>query len=134
MASLPPKEMLAKLLKAGTLTAKDREIFEGMWDSVHRYGALSKRQVAWLEDVFYKQKFEDPNREPVKRSSKIGFIVDPAVTSTKRAISMANFQIRFPEYKKGTPIYRKVEAFFKAGGEVFEVRPSSSAPPTSSKA
>lgn len=140
MASLPAKEMLSKLLKAGTLTAKDRETFEGMWDAVHRYGGLSKRQMAWIEDVYYKQKFDEPNRAAPKRSSKIGFIEDPGAQSVKRAISMANFQIRFPEYKRGTPIYRRVEAFFRAGGEVFEVRPkkdegsSSSTPPASSKA
>ena len=133
MPSLPAKVMLEKLLKVGTLTAKDRETFEGMWDAIHRYGGLSKKQVAWVEDAFYKQKFEEPGHVPQKRAKKIGFVIDPKVTAVKRAINMDHFQITFKEYPKGTPVYKIAEKFFRAGGEIFEIRPSS-VPPTSSKA
>jgi|SRR6478609_979965 len=132
MAAIPAKQMLEKLLKIGTLTAKDREVFEGMWDAVHRYGGLSKKQIAWIESAYYKQKFDEPGRVPQKRSSKIGFIIDPSVTSVKRAINMDYFQIHFPEYPKGTPVFKIAEKFFRGGGEIFEIRPSNS-PPASSK-
>src|ERR1700743_2249400 len=116
MPAVSAKAMLEKLLKVGTLTAKDREIFEGMWDAVHRYGGLSKKQIAWVESAYYKQKFDEPGKVPEKRSKKIGFVIDPKVTAVKRAINFDHFQVTFKEYPKGTAVYKVAEKFFRAGG------------------
>jgi len=133
MTSVPAKEMLATLLKSATLTARDRETFEGMWDAVHRYGGLSRKQTAWIEDVYYKQKLNETGKAVAKkRSPKVGFILDPKATTLKKARSIDQFQALCPEVLKDSPLYKKVVLFFKSGGEVFELRPSS-VPPKASK-
>jgi hypothetical protein len=129
--SIPSKQMLEVILKTATLSARDRETFEGMWDAVHRYGGLSKRQVSWIEDVYYKQKLAEPGRPAPKRSRKVGFIVDPTVSEIKRAHTMAHFESVCPQIVKDSALYKRVEAFFKSGGELFELRPSSALPKVS---
>lgn len=120
MAAIPAKTMLQKLLTAGTLSAKDREVFEGMWDAVHRYGKLSKKQIAWVESAFYEMD-KNPATNAPKRSPKVGFVVSSRVTSVQKARSIDRFKEICPN---ATPeLQAKVKTFFASGGEVFEVRP-----------
>lgn len=121
MAAVPAKKMLERLLVAGTLTAKDREAFEGMWDGVHRYGKLSSKQLAWIESAFYAM---EKNPAVVKkRSPKVGFITSSKVTRLHRAMNFDQFLVLCPEATSETPLYKKVREFFASGGEMFEIRP-----------
>lgn len=123
MAAISPKKMLETILKTATLSAKDREIFEGMWDSIHRYGGLSRRQESWIEDVFYKIDQEALKKNPVARAKKTGFINDQTVRRVHKVVSLAMFEAVCPHIIKGTKQYQKVSIFFKTGGEVLEIRP-----------
>lgn len=133
MASVPPKKMLEQILRAGALSAKDREIFEGMWDAIHRYGGLSKKQVSWIEDVFYKlPKAGAPQAGP-KRSPKRAVVQAPAIWEAFKVYSFEQFQGKCPD---ATPtVVARVKHFFNSGGEVLEVKPSEpNGPPKASKA
>lgn len=121
MPAIPARKMLETLLKAGTLTAKDRAAFEDMWDSLHRYGKLTQKQLAWVESAYYSMS-KDPSTPP-KRSPKVGFIYSSKVSRLHRAINFQQFQVLCPEATSDTPLYRKVKAFFLSGGEMFEIRP-----------
>lgn len=119
MPAVPVKKMLEKILKTATLSAKDREIFEGMWDAAHRYG-LSRKQTAWIEDVYYKQDLEKPGRPPPKRTPKTGFI-NADVQTVKKARNLAHFLELHPEASE--QMKARAKAFFESGGEVLEIRP-----------
>jgi hypothetical protein len=120
-----PKEMLSTIIRTGTLSAREREAFEGMWDQWHRCRKLSNKQRAWVESVYYKQKMDKVgSRPPPKRSPKVGFIRDPKATVIKRASSMEQFKGVCPDVEPGSPLYKRVDEFFSSGGQIFEVRPS----------
>lgn len=121
MASIPSKDMLAKILKTATLSAKEREIFEGMWDSVHRYGKLTRKQNAWIEDVYYKQKLDQANRPAPVKTSKRGRIDVPGLAQPVTAHSLERFLYYWPEADQET--IKRVTKFFKSGGQVIELRP-----------
>jgi len=122
MAAIPPKKMLEQLLTQGVLSAKEREIFEGMWDSVHRYGRLSGKQVSWVEDAFYKmQKKEPDKRTGVKRSPRSGFVNVTCVTEPKVVRSIERFKQLCPDVEG--KVLQNVEHFFRSGGELLRVLP-----------
>lgn len=125
MPAVSTKDMLEKLLKAGTLTAKEREMFESMWDAVHRYGKLSFKQNAVIEAAFYK--LDDSRGKAVApvRSGRRANYISPSVTSPQRVRSLEAFKKLCPE--AGEQQLRKIMAFFKTGGEVIEVRPKNAA-------
>lgn len=123
MAAVPPKKMLEQIIKTATLTAQEREVFEGMWDAIHRYGSLSKKQVAWVESVFYKIDAEALKKNPAARAKKIGFINDQTVKRVHKVASIKQFEATCPHIIKGSKQYAKVSIFFKTGGEVLEIRP-----------
>lgn len=122
MAAIPAKKMLEKLLKAGTLPAKEREAFEGMWDAIHRYGKLTGKQMAWVESAFYALEARDP-AVAKKQSPKVGFVTSERVTRLHRAMNFKQFLEVCPDAKPETNLYKKVQEFFKSGGVAFEVRP-----------
>ncbi len=124
MPAVSPKKMLEELLKTATLTAKEREAFEGMWDAVHRYGHLSRKQAGWIEEVYYKKDLTKTIRPAPKRSPKLGFITDPTATKIVRMRSLDSVKILCPNIKPDSAQFRAIAEFFKSGGEVFEVRPS----------
>ncbi len=120
-----PKDLLATLIKSGTLTSKEREVFEGMWDQLHRAGKLSNKQKAWIESVYYKQKLDTPRpaKKPKKALPKVLFLRDEATTRVLRATSMAEFEVICKHIKKDTPRWKVVHDFFRDGGQLFELRP-----------
>lgn len=124
MSAIPAKKMLETLLKTGTLSAKEREVFEGMYDAVHRYGKLSGRQVAWIEEVYYKKDMTKTVRSAPVRSPKMGFIIDPSVAKTIRMRDIASVKLLCPHILPESKQFQAISNFFKSGGEVFEVRPS----------
>lgn len=123
MAAIPPRKMLEQLLTQGVLTAKEREIFEGMWDAVHRYGGLSRKQTSWIEDAFYKMKKKGPaERTGVKRSPRSGFVNVASVTEPKAVRSLERFKQLCPEVEG--KVLQNVEHFFRSGGELLRVLPA----------
>lgn len=52
------KDMLAEILRRGTLTERERESFTDMWDRIHRYNRCSDKQRAWIEKVYFGQKLD----------------------------------------------------------------------------
>lgn len=118
MAAVPVKTMLERVLTTATLSAKEREAFEGMWDWAHRSG-LSNKQKAWVEEVYYKQQLDRPKPAP-QRAKKTGFI-NADVQTIKRARSLDHFLELCPEASEA--VKTRVEKFFKSGGEVIEIRP-----------
>ncbi len=134
MAAIPPKKMLEKILQQGTLSAKDREIFEGMWDAAHRYGRLSSRQTSWIEDAFYKLGKSNPSAPRTvgpKRSPRTGFVNVQGMIEPKVARSLERFQQLCPGASE--TVLKRVEHFFKSGGELLRVLPATD-PPKASKA
>jgi hypothetical protein len=133
MAAIPPKKMLEELLNQGTLSAKERETFEGMWDAAHRYGRLSPRQVSWVEDAYYELKKTNTKgpRAGLKRSPRSGFVNVQGVTEPKVARSLERFKQLCPA--ASPTVLQRVEHFFKSGGEILRVLPASD-PPKASKA
>lgn len=123
MAAVPPKKMLERIIKVATLTAQEREAFEGMWDAIHRYGALSKKQVAWVESVYYKIDQEALKHNPAVRAKKTGFINDQTVGRVHKVGSIKQFEAVCPHIIKGSKQYAKVSIFFKSGGTILEIRP-----------
>lgn len=118
------KDMLSKLIRIGNLTAHEREVFEGMWDQLHRTKKLSHKQNAWIEKVFYAQGLDRKEERPAKekRSPKIGFVYDANVKRTVSTSNMKQFEVICPDVEKNSPMYLRVEKFFKNGGERFELR------------
>lgn len=131
--AVSPKEMLNKLLTTATLTAKEREAFESMWDALHKYGRLSRRQLGWIEEVYYKKDLSSMVRPAPKRARKLGFITDASVKKVLRMRSLESVRLLCPHILPTSNQFKVIEDFFKSGGEVFEVRPSSSVPPGVSK-
>jgi hypothetical protein len=123
MAAVPPKKMLETILKTGTLSAQEREAMESMWDAIHRYGSLSRKQSAWVEELYYKIDQKAVAKNPAVRSKKTGFINDQTVKRVHKVGSMAQFEATCPHIIKGTKQYQKVSIFFRTGGEVLEIRP-----------
>lgn len=118
----PIKDMLKAILATGTLTAKDREVFEGMWDQCHR-GKLSHKQYAWVQDVYYKQHLDRMDREPPKRASKV-LVLKGQVTKVLKARSAENAMKLLPGLNPESPLGKKIAEHFASGGEVLEVRPA----------
>lgn len=123
MAAVPPKKMLETILKTASLTATEREAMESMWDAIHRYGALSKKQTSWVESIFYKIDQEALKQTPAARAKKVGFINDQTVKRVHKVGSIKQFEAVCPHIIKGTKQYAKVSIFFKTGGETLEIRP-----------
>lgn len=119
------KDMLKTLLTQGTLTAKDREIFESMWDQAHR-SKLSYKQIHWVETEFYKQKLDRPvGREPPKRSPAT-LILKGDVPHTLRANSVEKALTLLPGLTLEHPLGVRLKEFFASGGEVVEIHPKTS--------
>lgn len=55
---MKPTEMLAEVLRRATLTAREKESFEDMYDRIQRFGRCSAKQKAWIEKVFFGQKLD----------------------------------------------------------------------------
>jgi len=123
MSSISPKKMLEELLQTATLTAKERDAFEGMWDAIHRYGHLSRKQTGWIEEVYYKKDLTKAIRPAPKRSPKLGFITDPTATKVVRMRSLDSVRMLCPNINSESAQFKAIAEFFKSGGEVFEVRP-----------
>lgn len=120
-----PKDMLSKLIRFGKLTNQERLAFESMWDQVHRTrGKLSHKQNAWIEKVFFKQGLDKNEERPAKEKPgpKIGFIYDATAKRTVSATNMKAFETICPNVAKDSPLYKRVENFFRNGGEKFELR------------
>ncbi len=120
MPSLPAKEMLEKILTTGTLSVREREMFESIWDAAHRYGRLSPKQNSVVETAFYKLDKKPRNVAPV-RSGRTGNYVSPNVTTPQKVRSLERFKLLCPE--AGPAQLEKIDLFFKSGGAVIEVRP-----------
>lgn len=118
------QEMLKALLTQGQLTAQEREAFESMWDQTYRTRKLSHKQMAWIEKAYFAQGLDKPRaRKAKKRSPKVGFVYDLEAKRTRTAVNMAQFETLCPEVASDSPLYKRVAAFFKNGGERFELRP-----------
>jgi len=119
VAAVSPKKMLETLLKA-KIPAKEREVFEGMWDAVHRYGGLSRKQVAWIEGAYYKLPKADPNvaRTPIKRTAVVN---STSVKEPKNVRSLEGFKNLCPD--ASSTVTARVEKFFREGGELLRVLP-----------
>jgi hypothetical protein len=115
------KEMLKRILTTATLTAKDREVMEGMWDQAHR-AKLTHRQYAWVQDIFYKQKLDQPGREPPKRAPKM-MVLKGKVPKTLKARSLEVVRKLLPGLPPDSPLDKKLQEFFASGGELVEIRP-----------
>lgn len=123
------QEMLSALLKQGRLTAKEREVFEGMWDQTFRTKKLSHKQMAWIEKVYFQQELNRSiPRAAKKRGPKVGFLRSETARRTTAATSMKQFEAMCPHIEPGTPIYQRVQQFFRDGGERFELRPKKPEP------
>src|SRR5512142_3312207 len=122
MPAIPPRQMLETILKTATLSAKEREAFESMYDATFKFGKLSKRQLSWVEEVYYKQNLSAIGRPPPKKSPKVAFIRDDATKGTLKAHNLEHFMRLRPSTEKGSPLYLKVQEIFKAVGLVFEIR------------
>ncbi len=121
MPAVPTKEMLSQVLTRGTLSKSEREVFEGMWDAIHRYGGLSRKQVAWIEDKFYKLN-KNPAIAPTKRAPKKGRVDVPGLAKAVNARSLEHFKKLHPN--ASPEMVKRIEAFFKSGGELVELRPA----------
>lgn len=112
--------MLEKLLTAGTLTARERELFESIWDAVHRYGKLSVKQVSVVETAFYKLEAR-PKTVPKQRSGRRANYISSSVTKPRYVRSLEQFKQVCPEAPEAA--LKKIDTFFKTGGEAIEVIP-----------
>ncbi len=121
MPSVPSKDMLQKLLTTGTLTAREREMFESMWDAVHRYGRLSPKQNGVIETAFYKLDAGRGKTVAPVRSGRRANYLSPSVKVPQKVRSLEAFKKLCPEADEAQ--LRKIMVFFKTGGEVIEVRP-----------
>ncbi len=129
-----PKEMLSALIQRGQLKPREKEAFEGMWDSVHRYGRLTPKQKAWVEKEFYGQELDRSTRRPksgtfvgakvrAKKAHRIGYI---NYSGTRDLLLITNIEMLkdlCPSIKPGSKQYQKIEAFFRKGGEVLKIKP-----------
>ena len=111
MPAITAKEMLARIIQARTLTPGQQEIFEGMWDAVHRYGRLSTKQVGWIETVFYKQ----------PKKIRKGHVDSTSVTSPHVVTTMQQFRSVCLDCSAEQA--ERVEQFFRSGGQQVEIRP-----------
>lgn len=109
--------MLETLLKTATLSAKDREVFEGMYDAAFRYGGLSKKQVAWIESIYYKL----PKISEKVQGPKTGNFKSSCVTQQRTVRSVDQFKALCTDASEDA--LKKVRKFFREGGEVIKVSP-----------
>ncbi len=114
MSAVPPKQMLEAILK-GAIPAKERQVFEDMWDAIHRYGGLSKKQVAWIEKVFYKLPKDKP------KTGKSASYKSPDVTTLVKVRNFAQFKKTCPNAT--TAELERVKKFFEVGGVLVNVTP-----------
>jgi hypothetical protein len=114
MSAVPPKQMLEAILK-GAIPAKDRQVFEDMWDAIHRYGKLSKKQVAWIERVFYKLPQDKP------KTGKAASYKSSDVTTSVKVRNFAQFKNTCPSASKAE--LERVKKFFEVGGALINVTP-----------
>lgn len=117
------KDMLKAVLTTATLTAKDREVMEGMWDQCHR-GKLSHKQFAWVQDIYFKQQLDRPGREPPKRAIKV-MVLKGKVPKVLKARSVEVALKLLPGLDPESPLGKKIAEHFASGGEVLEIRPAS---------
>jgi hypothetical protein len=120
MTAIPARKMLETLLKAkADLLPKEVEAFENMWDSVHRFGKLSVKQTAWIEETFYKvcRKVEAP-----ATPGKVGVFKSPSVERELQIKTFEGFKKACPE--ASPEALNRVKTFFSSGGGMIKVSPS----------
>jgi len=122
--------MLEVVLTRATLSARERETLEGMWDAAHRYGGLSRKQTSWIEDIYYKIPKQDP-KVPHQRVKRKGSVNSSSVKMPQVVRTFERFKLICPD--ASPTVLQRVEAFFKSGGEILRVLPASD-PPKASKA
>jgi len=137
MASTHPKVMLKTILEKAVLKPHERELYDDLWDSIHRYGKLSRNQQHVIEKVFYGQKLdrvesaESLKAAPVTKPAvvgagvpaQVGAIQYPGVTTEVVVTNIIQFQKTCPDITKGSKQYLKIENFFKRGGKVLKIKP-----------
>jgi len=142
---------LTAILQRGRITPSERQAFEDIWDKLHRYKRLTSKQQGWVEKVYFQQKLdreiEDSppppprslrpttkkprgleRRAPQKevklpRSSRVAYINHPGAAQTLMVTNLDMLRALCPDIKAGSLQYRKIEAFFKSGGEVLKIKP-----------
>lgn len=115
MPAIPVKQMLSTLLKA-PIELKDKQAFEGMWDAIHRYGSLSKKQVAWIEDAYYKL----PKAKVGGRSAAFA---SSDVSKDTKVRDFKQFEKTCPSATSSE--LARVKKFFESGGVLVTVNPKS---------
>lgn len=117
------KAMLEMLLTQGQLSGSEKQVFEDMWDQVHRT-RLSPKQLAWVESVYYKQHLEKAMERPAKkRVPKVLFLREEGVKRTVAASNTTQFEVLCPHHVRGSKVWKQVDTFFLNGGLRFELRP-----------
>lgn len=111
MSSISVRQMLEGILK-GVITAREREAFEAMWDALHRFGALSPKQTAWIEKVYYKLPKDKPKSASFKSAD---------VTTRVRAHSFDQFKKLCPSATKSE--LDRVKKFFAVNEGFITVSP-----------
>lgn len=112
--------MLEAILKA-QISAKDREVFEGMWDAVHRYGKLTKKQASWVEDAFYKLPKPDLTKAREKTVKK-ATVNSTCVRQERTVRSYDQFKTLCTD--ASPTVLARVQKFFQVGGEVVRILPA----------
>lgn len=115
MSSVPPRQMLEAILKGAT-PAKDKVVFEEMWDALNRYGKLSRKQIAWIESVYYKLP-----KDIASKSGKTGKFVSSDVSREVPVRTIEYFRKVCPNASPSE--ISRIEKFFSAGGVMVKVIP-----------
>lgn len=144
------RDMLEAILQRARITPSEREAFEDIWDKYHRYGRLTSKQQAWAERVYFGQKLDrainnTPTPPPpsngfrksktaesavrhrytskAARQSRVAYINHPGTTTTLMVTNLDMLKTICPDIKSGSKQYRKIESFFRGGGEVLKIKP-----------
>lgn len=123
MSAVPPKQMLEAILTKAELKPHEREMYEDIWDKLHRYKRVSRKQGAIIEKVYYGQKL---GQDRSKKPTVLGPVASLVYKGIDKEVSVTNLDQLLkvcPKIKPGSKQHAKIADFFRKGGTVVRVKP-----------
>jgi hypothetical protein len=118
-----PKKMLEAILTKAELKPHEREMYEDIWDRVHRYGKATWKQKVMIEKVYYGQKLGEDKKPAVQKKGPVATVSYKGVDKEVCVTTLEQLSQVCPGIKPGSKQHAKIAEFFRKGGQALKVVP-----------
>jgi hypothetical protein len=126
--------MLEAVLRRAELKPHEREMYEDIWDKLHRYGRITHNQGSVIEKVYYGQKLDGsgpkPQATPQKRPptkdvrGPVAVVMYKGLEKEVCVTTMDQLAQVCPDIRPGSKQHAKIAEFFRKGGRAVTVKPA----------